>query len=64
MKRPSSTTARTMAKRAFWFQPPDTDTPIQFVRVDQDPQFVQDFENPLGAGVAERVTLPLIEVSG
>lgn len=48
----------------FWFRAPDTVYGTLFMEVDRDPRFVQDAQNPLDFGTADRVTLDLIEALG
>lgn len=48
----------------FWFLPPDDAFPIQFVKMNANPQFIQDFINPGLAGVSDSITLPMIQVIG
>lgn len=47
----------------FWMLPPDDAFPILLVEMDRDSDWEQVFLAPLTAGLAHRITLPLIEVT-
>lgn len=48
----------------FWFLPPDDIYPIQFVEVDRDSNWQQDFMAPLTSGTSDKVTLSMIQALG